>query len=142
MKENKRQTWNSYFMSIAEQVATRATCSRKQVGCVIVSNKNILTTGYNGSLPNEEHCFDNGCLLENNHCIRTIHAETNAINQAAKNGIALKYSTLYCTSKPCWNCLKNIISVGIETIYYKEEYYSNNEAYNKAIKKINIYNIY
>jgi dCMP deaminase len=136
-----RQNWNDYFMRIAEQVATRATCSRRQVGCVIVSNKNILATGYNGSLPNEEHCFDAGCLIKNKHCIRTIHAETNAINQAAKNGTALQSSTLYCTSKPCWSCLKNIISVGIENIYYRQDYHSDNEAYNRAIEKINIYKI-
>ena len=136
-----RQNWNSYFMSIAEQVATRATCSRRQVGCVIVFNKNILATGYNGSLPGDDHCFDVGCLIKNNHCIRTIHAETNAINQAAKNGIALQDSILYCTSKPCWNCLKNIISVGIKTIYYRQDYHTDNEAYNKAQQTINIYKI-
>lgn len=136
-----RQDWNSYFMSIAEQVATRATCSRRQVGCVIVFNKNILATGYNGSLPGDDHCFDTGCLIKNNHCIRTIHAETNAINQAAKNGIALQDSILYCTSKPCWNCLKNIISVGIKTIYYRQDYYTDNEAYKKAEQTINIYKI-
>jgi dCMP deaminase len=136
-----RQNWNSYFMSIAEQVATRATCSRRQVGCVIVFNKNILATGYNGSLPGDDHCFDVGCLIKNNHCIRTIHAETNAINQAAKNGIALQGSILYCTSKPCWNCLKNTISAGIKTIYYKDDYHTDNKAYDKAEKTINVYKI-
>jgi dCMP deaminase len=125
-------------MSIAEQVATRATCSRRQVGCVIVRNKNILTTGYNGSPPRQEHCIDSGCYIFQEHCIRTIHAETNAINQAAKNGIALKDAIIYCTSKPCWNCLQNIITAGIKVIYYREDYKISNPLYNETIEKQNI----
>lgn len=130
-----RQNWNDYFMSIAEQVATRATCSRRQVGCVIVKNKNILTTGYNGSPPRQEHCIDVGCYIHQGHCIRTIHAETNAINQAAKNGIALEDAILYCTSKPCWKCLQNIITAGIKTVYYKDDYPINNQLYEETIQK-------
>jgi dCMP deaminase len=109
-------------MEIAQQVSTRATCPRKQVGCVIVKDKTIVATGYNGSLPSEPHCVTNGCFMQDDHCVRTIHAETNAINQAAKNGVSLKGATIYCNVEPCWSCYKNIVSAGIETIYYKQPY--------------------
>jgi len=103
-------------------VATRATCARKHVGAVIVRDKTILSTGYNGSLPNEEHCDDVGHLMIDGHCKRTIHAEQNAIFQAAKNGIRLEDSKLYCTTEPCFDCLKAIYSVGIRDILFSEFY--------------------
>lgn len=134
MEESKRQTWNEYFMSIAEKAATRSTCKRRKVGCVIVFNKNIIATGYNGSLPNEKHCIDDGCLVENNHCIRTVHAEMNAITRAAHEGQKLFGSTIYTTTKPCWNCFKNLISAGIKIIYYKEDYLSTNILYKEYLK--------
>ena len=117
-----RQSWDDYFMNIAHQVSTRSTCPRKRVGCVIVKNKIIIATGYNGSLPGESHCDTHGCFLQDDHCVRTIHAETNAINQAAKNGISLKDATIYCNVEPCWNCYKNIIVSGIISIYYAQAY--------------------
>jgi dCMP deaminase len=117
-----RQSWDDYFMSIAIQAATRSTCPRKQVGCVIVKAKAIVATGYNGSLPAQAHCHTNGCFLQDSHCVRTIHAETNAINQAAKNGISLNGATIYCNVEPCWNCYKNILSVGIDSIFFQESY--------------------
>ena len=117
-----RQSWDDYFMNIAVQAATRSTCPRKQVGCVIVKDKAIIATGYNGSLPGESHCHTHGCFLQDSHCIRTIHAETNAINQAAKNGVSLNGAIIYCNVEPCWNCYKNILSVGINSIYFKESY--------------------
>lgn len=119
-----RKTWNEYFIDTAYHIATRSTCTRKKVGAVIInpSTKSIIATGYNGSLPNAEHCEDAGCFIVNNHCSRTIHAETNAINQAAKNGSILLNAHIYCTTKPCWNCFKNIIQAGITNIYYKEDY--------------------
>lgn len=121
-QKSNRQSWDEYFINLAQQASTRATCPRKQVGCVIVKNKTIIATGYNGSLPRESHCDSHGCFIQDNHCVRTIHAETNAINQAAKNGVSLKGSSIYCNVEPCWNCYKNIISAGIIKIYYKEPY--------------------
>ena len=117
-----RQSWNEYFIKLAQEVSTRSTCPRKQVGCVIVKDKTIVATGYNGSLPKEAHCTSHGCFIQDNHCVRTIHAETNAINQAAKNGVSLKDTTIYCNVEPCWNCYKNIISAGITKIFYMESY--------------------
>jgi dCMP deaminase len=121
-QKSKRQTWNEYFITLAKQVSTRATCPRKQVGCVIVKDRTIVATGYNGSLPGQPHCDTHNCFLNNGHCVRTIHAETNAINQAAKNGVAIKGATIYCNVEPCWSCYKNITASGIVAIYYCEPY--------------------
>ena len=119
-----RKTWNSYFIDLAYVVATRSTCTRRKVGAVVVDpvTRSIIATGYNGSLPGADHCEDVGCHLVNGSCTRTIHAETNAINQAAKSGATLQQAHIYCTTKPCWNCFKNIIQAGIYTIYYREDY--------------------
>ncbi len=124
-----RQPWDEYFINIAQHVSTRSTCNRKQVGCVIVRDKTVIATGYNGSLPHQPHCTDEGCYLVDNHCLRTVHAETNAINQAAKNGVSLDGASIYCTLEPCWYCFKNIITSGIKKIYYKQSYGSKNQLY-------------
>ena len=135
-KTNKpRQSWNEYFMGIAQQVATRSTCPRKNVGCVIVKNKTIIATGYNGSLPGDPHCDTHDCFLKDNHCIRTIHAETNAINQAARNGVSLDGATIYCNVEPCWNCYKNIIASGIKTIFYAQGYGNKPRLHQEAINQ-------
>jgi dCMP deaminase len=120
--KNKRPSWNSYFMKIAEDVSTRATCDRAQCGCILVKDHRILSTGYNGSMPGEEHCDEIGHLMVEGHCTRTIHSEINAINQAAKFGIAVNGATAYLTQFPCWNCFKSLLSAGISKIYYKGEY--------------------
>lgn len=117
-----RATWNEYFMGIAQQAATRSTCPRKHVGAVIVRDRTVLSTGYNGSLRGLPHCEDSGCVMEDGHCITTVHAEANAILQAAKNGIAIDGSELYTTASPCWNCFKLIANAGIRRIYYGEFY--------------------
>lgn len=109
-------------MSIAEQVSTRSTCDRKHVGAVIVRDKVILSTGYNGSLRGAPHCDDVGHDMENGHCVRTMHAEANAVAQAAKNGVNINNSEIYVTASPCLNCFKLIANSGITTIYYKEFY--------------------
>ena len=119
---NGRVTWNEYFMAIAEQVASRSTCDRKHVGAVIVRDKTILSTGYNGSIRGMPHCDDVGHLMENGHCVATVHAEANAIIQAAKNGVRIDGAELYTTASPCWNCFKLIANAGIGTIYYGEFY--------------------
>lgn len=117
-----RANWDNYFMDIAAVVATRATCNRKHVGAVIVRDRTILSTGYNGSISGTPHCNDNNHMIENNHCIRTIHAEVNAIAQAAKNGVEINDSTIYVTASPCWNCFKVIANCGITRICYSEFY--------------------
>ena len=100
-----RKSWDEYFMDMAVAAATRATCDRKHVGAVFVdSDRNILATGYNGSIRGTDHCDDVGHMMVDGHCVRTVHAEINAITQAAKTGSNLKNSTVYVTASPCWNC--------------------------------------
>jgi dCMP deaminase len=117
-----RADWHDYFMSIARQVATRSTCDRKHVGAVIVRDRTILSTGYNGSIRGMPHCDDVGHLIENEHCVATVHAEANAIIQAAKNGVQVDGAEVYTTASPCWSCFKLIANSGIRTIYYGEFY--------------------
>ncbi len=121
-KAEKRASWDEYFMRIAIQVATRSTCDRKHVGAVIVKDKTILSTGYNGSIRGLPHCDDIGHIMENGHCIATVHAEANAIIQAAKNGTAIDGADIYVTASPCWNCFKLIANSGIKRICYLEFY--------------------
>ena len=123
---------DSYFMEIANTVATRATCDRKHVGAVVVRNKNILATGYNGSISGLEHCDQIGHLMENDHCIRTVHAEVNAIAQAAKHGISLDKATIYINASPCWNCFKVIANSGIIKIVYGENYRTDQKVIDSA----------
>ena len=117
-----RVDWHDYFMNIARQVATRSTCDRKHVGAVIVRDRTILSTGYNGSIRGMPHCDDVGHLLENDHCVATVHAEANAIIQAAKNGVQVDQAELYTTASPCWSCFKLIANSGIARIYFGEFY--------------------
>jgi len=95
----ERPNWDTYFMNIAKEVASRSTCPRASVGAVISKDNRILSTGYNGAPSGEPHCLEVGCLMINNHCERTIHAETNAVVQAAKYGVNINDSTLYCWSE-------------------------------------------
>jgi dCMP deaminase len=117
-----RVDWNTYFMNIARQAATRSTCERKHVGAVIVRDRTILSTGYNGSIRGMPHCDDVGHLMEGGHCIATVHAEANAIIQAAKNGVRIDGAELYTTASPCWSCFKLIANAGIRSVYYGEFY--------------------
>ena len=117
-----RVSWKDYFMNIAREVATRSTCDRKHVGAVIVREKTILSTGYNGSIKGLPHCDDVGCEMVDGHCVRTTHAEANAIVQAAKNGIQINQSEIYVTASPCYDCFKLIANAGINVIYYDEFY--------------------
>jgi dCMP deaminase len=122
LEQRKRVGWDQYFMNIARQAATRSTCDRKFVGAVIVRDRTILSTGYNGSIRGMPHCDEVGHDLENGHCVATIHAETNAILQAAKNGVNIAGAEIYTTASPCWNCFKMIVNAGIKRIYYGEFY--------------------
>lgn len=117
-----RVSWDEYFMNIARQVATRATCDRKHVGAVIVRDRTILSTGYNGSIRGLAHCSDAGHLLEDGHCVRTVHAEANAICQAARNGVRIEGADIYTTASPCWSCFRLIANSSIRRIYYGEFY--------------------
>ena len=117
-----RAGWNEYFMNIAEQVATRSTCDRKHVGAVIVRDKTILSTGYNGSLRGAPHCDEIGHDMDTGHCVRTVHAEANAVAQAAKHGVMIDGSEMYVTASPCLTCFKLVANSGIRVIYYKEFY--------------------
>ena len=117
-----RVSWKDYFMNIAREVSTRSTCNRKHVGAVIVREKTILSTGYNGSIKGLPHCDEVGCEMVDGHCVRTTHAEANAIVQAAKNGIQINQSEIYVTASPCYDCFKLIANAGINVIYYDEFY--------------------
>ena len=131
-----RVSWEEYFMNIAKQVATRSTCERKYVGSVIVRDKTILATGYNGSIRGMPHCDEVGHMMENNHCVATIHAEANAILQAAKNGVRIEGAEIYITDSPCWHCFKMMANAGIKKIYYGEFY--RDERIFETAKKLGI----
>ena len=126
-----RPSWNQYFLTITRQVAERSTCTRAKVGAVIVRDRSILATGYNGSPAGMPHCLDVGCLVYRSqnpngeteeNCFRTIHAEINAIAQAARNGSAIRDATAYITHSPCFHCLKTLVNTGIRTIFYEKPY--------------------
>jgi dCMP deaminase len=117
-----RVSWDRYFMNLAVQAATRSTCPRKSVGAVIVRDKTVLSTGYNGSIRGAPHCTEVGCLMENDHCERTVHAEANALVQAACHGTRLEGGQIYVTASPCFNCFKLIVNSGIRSIYFGEFY--------------------
>ncbi len=117
-----RQTWDEYFLTLAKHVSTRATCDRLHAGRVLVRDKRILATGYNGSLPGADHCDDVGHLLMNGHCIATIHAETNAVANAARAGVSTMGATAYVTHTPCWNCIKALAAAGVRRIVFERSY--------------------
>jgi dCMP deaminase len=117
-----RASWDEYFMNIAREVATRSTCDRKHVGAVIVRDKSILATGYNGSIRGLGHCDDEGHLMEDGHCVRTVHAEANAIVQAARNGNRIDESSIYVTASPCWGCFRLIVNAGLKKVVFGEFY--------------------
>jgi dCMP deaminase len=128
---SNRPSWDQYFMTITRQVAERSTCLRAKVGAVIVRDKNILATGYNGSPAGLPHCLDEGCLVYRSttpsgeieeNCFRCIHAEINAIAQAAKNGASIRDGDIYITHTPCIHCFKVLINTGIKRIFYEKPY--------------------
>ncbi|MEI6512296.1 MAG: cytidine/deoxycytidylate deaminase family protein [bacterium] len=117
-----RPSWDEYFMQIAHVVATRATCERRMVGAVIVRDRRILNTGYNGSPHGLPHCTEVGCKIQDGHCIRTLHAEQNAIVQSALNGVSTRGASIYVTCQPCNICAKMIINAGIERVIFEGDY--------------------
>jgi dCMP deaminase len=119
---DRRASWDEYFMNIARMVATRATCDRKHVGAVLVRDRTLLSTGYNGSIRGLGHCSEEGHMMEDGHCVRTVHAEANAIIQAAKNGVGIDGSAIYTTASPCWPCFKLVANSGVKRIVFGEFY--------------------
>ncbi len=131
-KQDKRPSWDEYFLEIATVVAKRSTCNRAHVGAVIAKNKVILSTGYNGAPRGLAHCDDVGHEIVEGHCIRTAHAEANAIAQAAKNGTAIEGASIYLTISPCYDCFKIMVNAGIREVIYSSFYMSRYEA-SKAV---------
>ncbi len=130
MDRNSRPSWDEYFMNITKLAAQRSTCLRRKVGAILVRDKRIITTGYNGAPMNINHCLDTGCLREQmgipsgerHELCRGLHAEQNAIIQAALHGVSIKGAVLYCTNMPCLICSKMLINAQITEVYYKEGY--------------------
>jgi dCMP deaminase len=120
--ETNRPNWNTYFMSIAKLASTRSSCSRLNVGCVLTKENHLISMGYNGFLPGAPHIS----RIRDNHEIGTVHAEQNAICDAAKRGTSINNSVAYITHFPCINCFKLLIASGIKTIYYNEDYKNDN----------------
>jgi len=129
-KTENRPSWETYFMNITNLVAQRSTCLRRAVGAVLVKDKRVLSTGYNGAPSNLKHCSEVGCLREQmgiesgkmHELCRGIHAEQNAIIQAAYHGVSVKGAVIYCTNQPCSICARMIINAGIVKIYYQSGY--------------------
>lgn len=121
-----RPSWDLYFIQLAQMAATRATCDRAHVGCVLVKDKHVLTTGYNGAARSLEDCDLVGHLLLDGHCIRTLHAEQNAIIQAALHGVSTSGATCFVTHQPCHICAKMLINAGIVRVVYSGEYQDAN----------------
>jgi len=125
-----RQSWDEYFFSLATAVSSRATCPRRQVGCVLVKNNIIVATGYNGSVHGEPHCIDIGCNMVDGHCVRTIHAEQNALLHATSN---LLNAVAYVTLEPCSTCSRLMRQAGIGAVYFIETYEHAMQELNKEL---------
>lgn len=118
----RRPSWDSFFMDIATRTATRATCDRKHVGALLVVDKRMIAAGYNGSIAGLYHCDDVGHDMHETHCVRTVHAEANAVADAARRGVATAGATAYVTALPCWPCFKLLAQAGIRAVVYGEAY--------------------
>ncbi|OEH84352.1 ComE operon protein 2 [Desulfuribacillus stibiiarsenatis] len=118
----ERISWDEYFMTQAKILALRSTCERLSVGAVIVKDRRTIAGGYNGSIIGDEHCIDVGCKVVDNHCVRTIHAEINALLQCAKFGVSTEEAEVYVTHFPCLNCAKALIQAGIKGVYWEKDY--------------------
>ncbi|MGY0694322.1 ComE operon protein 2 [Virgibacillus sp. FSP13] len=118
----ERISWDQYFMAQSHLLALRSTCTRLMVGATIVRDKRIIAGGYNGSVSGGVHCIDEGCYVIDGHCVRTVHAEANALLQCAKFGVPTDGAELYVTHFPCLQCCKQVIQSGIKSVYYAEDY--------------------
>jgi len=117
-----RPSFDRYMLDVARVVATRSTCPRLRVGAVLVVDRHIIATGYNGSLRGQPHCDDVGCDVVGDHCCRAQHAEANAVLQAAKLGVSTDRSVCYCTHMPCFSCAKLLAGAGIQAVVYDAPY--------------------
>lgn len=117
-----RPQWDDYFMGFAQAASRRATCDRQHVGAVIVVGKQVVATGYNGSVRGLPHCDDVGHDMDGGHCVRTIHAEMNALAQAASRGVAVEGASIYTTASPCWACFRVLVNGGIQRFVYGRAY--------------------
>lgn len=118
-----RPSWDEYFLKLAMLASERATCPRMHCGCVLVAERFVLATGYNGSLPRAPHCDEAGCLVVNGHCVRTNHAEINALCQATRHGVTLTKATAYITNMPCTVCAKALVAAGVVRVVVFSEYH-------------------
>jgi dCMP deaminase len=125
---DKRIPWNQYFMLQAVLLSMRSTCERLSVGAILVRDRRIIAGGYNGSVSGDVHCIDEGCYLVDGHCLRTIHAEMNAVLQCAKFGAATEGAEIYVTDFPCLQCTKMLLQAGIKKIYYLRNYHNDDYA--------------
>lgn len=123
-----RISWDQYFMAQSHLLALRSTCTRLMVGATIVRDKRIIAGGYNGSVSGSVHCIDEGCYVVDGHCVRTVHAEANALLQCAKFGVPTDGADIYVTHFPCLQCCKQVIQSGIKNVYYAEDYRNNDYA--------------
>lgn len=126
-----RIPWDQYFIAQSLLISTRSTCTRLAVGATIVRNKRVISGGYNGSVSGDVHCSEAGCKIVDGHCVRTVHAEANAILQCAKFGASTEGADIYVSYFPCLQCTKMIIQAGIENLYYLHDY--NNSEYAKEL---------
>lgn len=117
-----RPSWNEYFALMAHVASLRSTCPRARVGVVLVKDRRVVATGYNGSPAGLPHCLEVGCLMVDGHCQRAIHAEQNAIVQAALHGVSTAGTACYCTHYPCSTCAKLLINAGVSKVFYLNEY--------------------
>lgn len=124
----ERISWDQYFMAQSHLLALRSTCTRLMVGATIVRDKRIIAGGYNGSVSGGVHCIDEGCYVIDGHCVRTVHAEANALLQCAKFGVPTDNADIYVTHFPCLQCTKQLIQSGIRTVYYAEDYHNHDYA--------------
>lgn len=122
---DKRIPWNQYFMLQAVLLSLRSTCERLSVGAILVRDKRVIAGGYNGAVSGDDHCIDVGCYVVDGHCLRTIHAEMNAVLQCSKFGIPTDGAEIYVTDFPCLQCTKSLLQAGIKKIYYMRNYHND-----------------
>ncbi|MFC6274636.1 ComE operon protein 2 [Levilactobacillus tangyuanensis] len=138
----KRIPWDQYFMLQALVISTRSTCNRLSVGATLVRDKRIIAAGYNGSVSGDDHCLDEGCYLVDGHCVRTIHAEMNAVLQCAKFGEATDGAEIYVTDFPCLPCTKMLLQAGIRKISYLRNYHNDPYAEKLiALKQVDLHQV-
>ncbi|MDW3023726.1 ComE operon protein 2 [Ligilactobacillus salivarius] len=125
---DKRIPWNQYFMLQAVLLSLRSTCERLSVGAILVRDKRVIAGGYNGAVSGDDHCIDVGCYVVDGHCLRTIHAEMNAVLQCSKFGIPTDGAEIYVTDFPCLQCTKSLLQAGIKRIYYMRNYHNDDYA--------------